>query len=193
MDFQNSIQYVGLGYNGKFVSFVHSIDINPRIIVQQVNSNSPSTAAGDRRAIPDIEVQARSCYIVSNTNVGISFTQLTSDSIVSSLNGPLPDNTNIFANIGYGLTSQYFSFQNYLSNAASPEYLALTYEIASKIVSISPTYNFSSQLYTNPLSGGAFLDSFNYADTFNAMGKARMPHINVLYVQVNEAKPINLL
>jgi len=192
VNFKNSIQYVGIGYNGKFASFVHSVDLYPNLSNITLY-DYPGSLVQERRVFSDIDVQERSCYIVSNTNIGISFAILNGLNINPNIVATLPNDEDIFLNLGYGSLGIPLTFGNYIAANPVPEFMSITYEKLEDLTSFAPGYNYSNQLYSNPGFGGDILDPAFYATGQSALGKARMPHINCLYVQVNEQKPANLL
>ena len=71
--------------------------------------------------------------------------------------------------------------------------MPLTLETTASINTIAPGRNYSNTLYTNPAAGGDLEDPTLYTALQESAGKAKLPHINVYYVQVNEQKPSNLL
>jgi hypothetical protein len=193
VDFRDAVQFVSFGYNGKFCNFVHSVNLNPDVSGQIFLSSNPGAAAQQRRSFSDIEVQSRSCYLVSNTNVGISISRLTAGDVNINATGTLPNNESILGNLGYGNLVSELSFDQYITNAPLNDFFPLTTGTTEDIITIAPGRNYTNQLYTNPSAGGALEDPTLYTALQESAGKAKMPVINVLYVQVNEQKPQNLI
>lgn len=192
VDFRDAVQFIGFGYNGKFLNFVHSVNLNPAVSNTNIVASNPAGAAV-QRSFSDIEVQSRSCYLVSNTNVGVSISRLTAGDVNIAAVGVLPNNESILANLGYGNLVSELSIQQYITNGPNNAFFPLTTGTTEDIISIAPGLNYTNQLYTNPNIGGALEDPQLYTALQESAGKAKMPVINVLYVQVNEQKPQNLI
>jgi hypothetical protein len=192
VDFRDAVQFIGFGYNGKFLNFVHSVNLNPAVSNTNIVASNPAGAAV-QRSFSDIEVQSRSCYLVSNTNVGISISRLTAGNVNINATGTLPNNESILGNLGYGNLVSELSFDQYITNAPLNDYFPLTTGTTEDIITIAPGRNYTNQLYTNPAIGGSLEDPTLYTALQESAGKAKMPVINVLYVQVNEQKPQNLI
>jgi hypothetical protein len=200
IDFRDVMTYVGFGYNGKFATFAHTIDIMPNTL-DLLNTGYVNPGTGSlnpqKRIMNDIAVQSRSCYIVSNTNIGISISRMTDNTAIPGASiDPLPDSNNIFSNLGYaGLFIEPY-VDRYITNAANAYYYPFTQQITDAISPGTFAANpGSSQLYTNPTIGGSLpaLNIYAAGGGESAMGKIRMPVLNVLYVQVNQEAPSNLL
>jgi len=194
INFQDAIQYVGFGYDGKFATFVHSIDLSVEVSGGGAfNSENPGAGAAQRRNLNDIAVQERSCYLVSSTNVGVSISRLTNTNLNFSSTGTFPSTQSILRNLGYGGLLSELTITDYIDNTGVVNYLNVTWETYNSILSPLPGLSFSNQLYTNPNAGGALADPQIYTLDLEEAGKAMMPVLNVLYVQVNEQKPINTI
>lgn len=198
VDFRDALHFIGFGYNGKFATFPHTIELVPPTagLIPSLYAN-PDNVAVARRWMNDIEIQARSCYIVSNTNVGISITRATDNTaILGAAISPLPESTDIFGEVAYAGQTIAPYIDRYLTDAANQYFYPFPQQTTD---AISPgTYaanSGSNQLYTKPGAGGALQPLSTYAagGGEETMGKVRMPILNVLYVQVNEDKPINLI
>jgi hypothetical protein len=201
VNFQDALQFVGFGYNGKFQTFAHTIDLlnGPSTGLLPIDFINPGGAAVtlERRLMNDIQIQERSCYIVSNTNIGVSITRSTiNTAIAGAAILPLPESTDIFNNLSYANQFVEPYVDRYITNAAGQYYYPFPQQTTD---SISPlTYGAnpgSNQLYTAP-GGFGELPALNIYATGGAeetMGKVRMPILNVLYVQVNQEPPANLL
>lgn len=200
LNFQDALQFVGFGYNGKFQTFAHTIALvgdsaSGLIPIEYSNPSAPATP--ERRLMNDIQVQERSCYIVSNTNIGISITRSTVNTAVAGAAVlPLPESTDIFNNLSYGNQVVEPFVDRYITNAVNQYYYPFPQQTTD---SISPgTYGANpgtNQLYTAPGLGGELpsLNTYATGGAEETMGKVRMPIINVLYVQVNQEAPQNLL
>jgi hypothetical protein len=189
LDYANAVQYVNFSYDNKFASFVHSIDLNP-VAGVPVDSNKPIEFAATR-ILTDIETQERSCYLVSTTNVAISITKLTFNDVGSNTATLVADNS-IKTEYGYaGMVSE-IRISSYITTGIQQRlFLPLTPEKTEKTYGFVPID--TNQAYTNPAQGGEIELVNSYAGGLSALGKARMPVLNVLYVQVNEQKPSNLI
>jgi hypothetical protein len=199
IDFMDAMTFVGFGYNGKFSTFAHTINLFPNVSgFATANYNNPGLGAAQQRLMTDIEVQSRSCYIVSNTNIGISITRMTANTAIpgASIN-PIPPSNNIFANLGYAGINVEPYVDRYITNAPNTYFYPLTQQTTDAISPGTFAGNpGSSQLFTNPNIGGALPSLLTYAASGpgdNTAGKIRMPILNVLYVQVNQEPPANLL
>ena len=200
LNFQDALQFVGFGYNGKFQTFAHTIKLvgdSSSGLIPIEYSNPTAAATPERRLMNDIEVQERSCYIVSNTNIGISITRSTvNTAIAGAAILTLPESTDIFNNLSYANQFEDPYVDRYITNAAGQYYYPYPQQTTD---SISPgTYGAnpgSNQLYTAPGLGGELptLNSYATGGGEETMGKVRMPILNVLYVQVNQEPPANLL
>jgi hypothetical protein len=201
INFQDVLQFVGFGYNGKFQTFAHTISClqngDGTGMLSIEFSHPTSLNNPEARLINDIAVQERSCYIVSNTNIGISITRSTTNTAIAGAAVlPLPESTDIFNNLSYA--NQFIEpyVDRYITNAAGQYYYPFPQQTTD---SISPlTYGAnpgSNQLYTAPGLGGQLptLNTYATGGGENTMGKVRMPILNVLYVQVNQEPPANLL
>lgn len=195
LNFRDAIQYVGFGYDGKFSTFVHSIDLSVEVSGGGAFvSENPGAGAQQRRNLNDIAVQERSCYLVSSTNVGVSISRLNGNNLVFLAAGILPQTVSILRNLGYGGLLSELTMSDYIDNTGAIQYMNVTPETFSSITPLAPGLNFTNQLYTNPVLGGELADPQFYVALVNsAAGKAAMPVLNVLYVQVNEQKPINTI
>jgi hypothetical protein len=197
-DFRDALQFVGFGYNGKFLTFAHTIELVQNTATSFLALwNNPGGGTQQRRMLNDIAVQTRSCYIVSNTNVGISITRATDNTaILGAAISPLPESTDIFREVAYAGQTIAPYVDQYITDAANQYFYPFPQQTTD---AISPgTYaanSGSNQLYTKPGAGGALQPLSTYAagGGEETMGKVRMPILNVLYVQVNEDKPINLI
>ena len=200
LNFQDALQFVGFGYNGKFQTFAHTIALvgdSASGLIPIEYSNPTSAAVTERRLMNDIEIQERSCYIVSNTNIGVSITRSTINTAIAGASIlPLPESTDIFNNLSYANQFVEPYVDRYITNAAGQYYYPFPQETTD---SISPgTYEAnpgSNQLYTAPGLGGEIpaLNLYSTGGAEETMGKVRMPILNVLYVQVNQEPPANLL
>jgi hypothetical protein len=201
INFQDALQFVGFGYNGKFQTFAHTIAMiengDGTGILSIEFSNPTSVNTPETRVINDIAVQQRSCYIVSNTNIGISITRSTPNTAIAGASIlTLPESTDIFNNLSYANQFEEAYVDRYITNAAGQYYYPYPQQTTD---SISPgTYGAnpgSNQLYTAPGLGGdlPLLNTYATGGGESTMGKVRMPILNVLYVQVNQEPPANLL
>lgn len=200
VNFQDALQFVSFGYNGKFSTFAHTIALvgeSAAGLIPIEYSNPTDPAAPERRLMNDIKVQERSCYIVSNTNIGISVTRSTQNTAIpGAAILPIPQSNNIYTDLSYAGINVEPYVDRYITNGANKYFYPLTQQTTDAISPGTFAGNpGSSQIYTAVGTGGDLpaLNIYAASGAEETMGKVRMPILNVLYVQVNEEPPKNLL
>ena len=108
----------------------------------------------------------------------------------------LPESTDIFNNLSYANQFEDPYVDRYITNAAGQYYYPYPQQTTDSISAGTYAANpGSNQLYTAPGLGGELptLNTYATGGGEETMGKVRMPILNVLYVQVNQEPPANLL
>lgn len=201
VNFQDALQFVSFGYNGKFSTFAHTIalvgDSSQGLLpIDYINPGGAAVAL-ERRLMNDIGVQERACYIVSNTNIGISITRGTINTVVAGAAIlPLPPTNNIYNDLSYSGQFVEPYVDRYITNGLNKYFYPMTQQTTDSITPGTFAGNpGSSQIYTAVGIGGELpaINLYAASGAEETMGKVRMPILNVLYVQVNEEPPKNLL
>jgi hypothetical protein len=140
------------------------------------------------------QTEYRTCYIKTNRDLSIYFTQLNVDDLTLTT-GAVPAIDPLNNWFGYAdpllLITQLIA--NYHNTGLLGNYEPLQDFITKQIIPAAVP-NFVNQVYTIPFYGGSITSPAVYAGAgTSALGKARAQHFQCNYVQVNMENPKNLI
>jgi len=188
IDCRAGVQYVLFKTNNDFYPYAHQGQ--PLSIGTPIAAGYTSPiGVNERKFCPNVLHEARSTYMVSNTDVGISIAYINGTAI-NQIPGTVASNTQTLPpNLQYGGESIDIAASGYFDPVLTGFYYPLN-EPYTEQSGLPPTNVTNYQIWPRPSSGTIPLPTnINSGD---ALFNAKWPLITVLYVQFNESMPENL-
>ncbi len=195
LDCAELIQFVNFFNADGFNSYWH--EIQPDYINKQSAAfATENPASGGSFYLPaSKQTDYRTCYIKTNRDLSIYFTQLNPDDL-SLTTGAVPAIDPLNNWFGYAdplllITQLISGYHN--NNTLIANYEPLQNFITQQIIPAARP-DFVNQMFTIPFYGGAITSPASYAGAgTSALGKARAQHFQCNYVLVNAENPKNLI
>ena len=190
------IQFVNFFNADSFNSYWH--EVNPDYVnkSQTLFALENPTIVGNPFYMPATQqTDHRTCYIKTNRDISIYFTQLNPDDLTLNT-GAVPQIDPLNNWFGYAdplllITRLISGYQN--NNTLLANYEPLQDFITKQVIPAARP-DFVNQVFTLPSYGGAITSPAAYAGAgTSALGKARAQHFQCNYVLVNTENPKNLI